>query len=107
MPKTPRLSDVAEHFLNRLPPHQREQLSSAAERAMAEGRPLRVGTACSGTDSPIVVLKALSDALPTITFEHVFSCESSKKKRAWILDNFPDVPKMFLDIRQRRACAHV
>ena len=106
MPKTPRLRDVAEHFLNRLPQHQREQLSRAAERAKAEGRPLRVGTACSGTDSPIVVFKALSEALPAIAFEHVFSCESSEKKRAWIRDNFPDVPKMFLDIRQRRACAH-
>ena len=103
MPKTPRLRDVAEHFLNRLPQHQREQLSRAAERAKAEGRPLRVGTACSGTDSPIVVFKALSDAFPDATFEHMFSCEASPKKRNLIYDNFSHVPgfKVFLDVRQR------
>ena len=106
MPKSPRLRDVAQHYLNCLTPHQREQLSRAVDRATAEGRPLRVGTACSGTDSPIVVFKALSEALPAITFEHVFSCESSEKKRAWIRGNFPDVPNMFLDVRQRCACAH-
>ena len=106
MPKSPRLRDVAQYYLNCLTPHQREQLSRAVDRATAEGRPLRVGTACSGTDSPIVVFKALSEALPAITFEHVFSCESSEKKRAWIRGNFPDVPNMFLDVRQRCACAH-
>ena len=103
MPKTPLLPDVAQHYLKRLPLHHREQLRRTAERATAQGRPLRVGTACSGTDSPIVVFKALSDAFPDATFEHMFSCEASPKKRNWIYDNFSHVPgfKVFLDVRQR------
>lgn len=111
MPKTPRLPDVAQYYLDSMLPDQRAQLDRAVARVTAEGRPLRIGTACSGTESPIVVFKALAKVMPALTFEHVFSCEFCEKKRAWIYDNFPGVPMMFLDVRQaltkfgrRRSC---
>ena len=102
MPETPRLQHVAQHYVERLPPAQRAQLNEVARRAQAEGRPLRVGTACSGTDSPVVVFEALSKAFPALAFEHSFSCEYCPKKRLWIYQNFPKdrVPVMFKDVRR-------
>ena len=98
MPRTPKLVDVAQFYLDTMRPDHRAQLERAAARATAEGRPLRIGTACSGTESPIVVFRAVARVLPGLTFEHVFSCEVCPKKRAWIYDHF-DVPLVFDDIR--------
>ena len=99
MPKTPLLTDVAQYYLDTMLPDHRAQLERAAARATAEGRPLRIGTACSGTESPIVVFRALAKVLSGVTFEHVFSCEVCPKKREWIYDNF-DVPLVFNDVRR-------
>ena len=99
MPKTPLLTDVAQFYLDIMRPDHRAQLEKAGARATAEGRPVRIGTACSGTESPIVVFRALANVLAGVMFEHVFSCEVCPKKRAWIYENF-DVPLVFHDIRR-------
>ncbi|KAF7898308.1 hypothetical protein EAF00_004754 [Botryotinia globosa] len=60
------------------------------------GRPLRVATACSGTEAPILFLKSFSEGLRKrgyhFEIEHVFSCEIDPAKQAYIRRNFPGVP---------------
>ena len=51
--------------------------------------PQSVGTACSGTDSPVIALAALTEALlhmgfPSAPTIHEFSCEADPAKRGWI-----------------------
>ncbi|QSZ36520.1 hypothetical protein DSL72_006400 [Monilinia vaccinii-corymbosi] len=59
------------------------------------GRPLRVATACSGTEAPILFLTILSKALRekglNFKIEHVFSIEIEPWKQNYIRRNFPDV----------------
>lgn len=100
MPASTALKDVARFYLGRLPAGQRKQLEEAVTLATAENRPLRVGTACSGTDSPVAVFAALAEAVPRLRIEHTFSCEFDKKKRKWITDNFPKLPFLFGDIQE-------
>ena len=98
MPASPRLSDVAKFYWDRTPHEERAQLVQAVAFAAAQGRPIRVGTACSGTDSPVAVLKALAATVPGLEVQHTFSCEKDAAKRQWILDNFPELPRLFGDI---------
>ncbi|TGO73448.1 hypothetical protein BELL_0360g00050 [Botrytis elliptica] len=60
------------------------------------GRPLRVATACSGTEAPILFLKSFSEGLRkrgyNFEIEHVFSCEIDPAKQSYIRRNFPGVP---------------
>ncbi|CAK0790294.1 unnamed protein product [Prorocentrum cordatum] len=103
MPASPSMKDVpdvSEFFLGKLPTEQRQQLDAAVALATSEGRFLRVGTACSGTDSPVAVFRGLAKAMPRLKVEHTFSCESDVKKRQWITDNFPDLPYLFGDIQE-------
>jgi site-specific DNA-cytosine methylase len=64
----------------------------------------RVGTQCSGTDAPVLALRALGDAIASVTekhtprFEHVFSCERIQWKRDFIRQVFPDVKCLFHDV---------
>lgn len=65
---------------------------------------LRVATMCSGTESPLLALKKMADALRrtydvVLDVEHVFSCEIEPFKQAYIERNFS--PKLlFRDIRE-------
>ena len=53
------------------------------------GRPLRVATMCSGTESPLLALGLVSRAMgKALTVEHVFSCEIEPFKQAYIERNF-------------------
>ena len=61
---------------------------------------MKLGTLCSGTDSPVPVLKKLSKALHgKLKIEHVFSCEHAPKKREWIRDNFGNLEYLFDDVK--------
>jgi len=68
---------------------------------------LRLGTFCSGTDSPAIALKHLSVALGTalgsdaskLGFEHIFSCEFDQAKQGFLLKNF-DMDYLFSDVTQ-------
>ena len=71
---------------------QREMVGSLLQR---NGR-LRIGTACSGSDAPVMVVKSLLSLLQThiaanptiygsilLAVDFVFSCEANPRKRTW------------------------
>ena len=99
-PKTHKLEDVASWNIEQLPQDQRQKLFAAIEAAKADGRVLRIGTACSGTDSPVPVFLRLAEALKGLEVEHTFSCEFCEKKQDWIHQNFPDLPCFFKDVKE-------
>nr|OQO22736.1 hypothetical protein B0A51_14630 [Rachicladosporium sp. CCFEE 5018] len=55
-------------------------------------RPLRVATMCSGTESPLLAMEMIADALQgrgiTLDFDHLFSAEITPFKQAYIQRNF-------------------
>ena len=58
-------------------------------------RPIRVGTDCSGIDTPVMALEALQ-----IDYEHIFSCEKDEFARKAIEHNFTP-STMYKDITTR------
>jgi site-specific DNA-cytosine methylase len=69
-----------------------------------EGRPLKIATMCSGTESPVLALDMITKSIQdfvdsTIQVEHVFSCEIEPFKQAYIERNFQP-PLLFRDIRE-------
>ncbi len=67
-----------------------------------EGRPLRVATMCSGTESPLLALGLISRSLKEdehveFRIQHVFSCEIEPFKQAYIERNFSP-PVLFRDV---------
>lgn len=57
------------------------------------GRPLRVATMCSGTESPLLALDKIGNACEHVygaklNVDHVFSCEIEPFKQAYIERNF-------------------
>ncbi|KAI9092807.1 hypothetical protein DFS34DRAFT_583593 [Phlyctochytrium arcticum] len=67
--------------------------SSAKVAQHLLGRPLRVATMCSGTESPLLALRMISRAIEKVhglplDIEHVFSCEIEPFKQAYIERNF-------------------
>ncbi|KAK4046509.1 hypothetical protein OIV83_006035 [Microbotryomycetes sp. JL201] len=67
-------------------------------------RALRVGTMCSGTESPLLALGLISNALKDLTgkdlkVEHIFSCEIEPFKQAYIERNFAP-PLLFRDVTE-------
>lgn len=80
-----------EHFLRHLGPW--------------EGRELRVGTYCSGSDLAVKALEAVSAVLKTdhhinIMFKHVLSVESDPARRRFILSASPEVNVLLGDITE-------
>lgn len=81
-----------------------------ALRAVLAGG-LSVGTMCSGSDSPILGLEALEQAVaesfadPRLTgcMKHAFSVEANPRKREFIAALFPNVPHIFVDTMQMGA----
>ena len=70
----------------------------------ALGRPLRVATMCSGTESPLLALDKIGAATEAtygakLSVDHVFSCEIEPFKQAYIERNFAP-PILFRDIRE-------
>lgn len=103
-PKSNKLVHVAEWYMERLPAEQQVKLKEAVAAACAEGRALRVGSMCSGTDSPIVVMKKLATALKNkLRVEHTFSCEFDPRKREWIKENFPELKLLFGDVNELKS----
>ena len=88
-----RLQRMAARFLTRLTGQQRGDLR-AWLLATFRGR-LTVSTACSGTDSPILVWRALGAAAAEqlqldLHVHHGFSCERSAAKRKSLRAAFPE-----------------
>ncbi|KAF1350289.1 hypothetical protein EJ07DRAFT_169239 [Lizonia empirigonia] len=68
------------------------------------GRPMNIATMCSGTESPLLFLQLLSEALvakgePSLNVRHQFSAEIDATKQAYIERNFRP-PILFRDVRQ-------
>ena len=66
------------------------------------GRPLRVATMCSGTESPLLALEMIRRSIEAqygvnLGIEHVFSCEIEPFKQAYIERNFRP-PILFRDV---------
>lgn len=71
------------------------------------GRPLRVATMCSGTESPLLALSLVGRALKeqtgkTLDVHHVFSSEIVPFKQAYIERNFQP-PLLFRDVTELGA----
>ena len=66
-----------------------------ADATSDEVAPLRVGTDCSGVESPIHALRLLK-----IKHRHLFSCERAKAPRLMIAANSPPEIAFFEDIKQ-------
>lgn len=67
-----------------------------------EGRPLRIATMCSGTESPILAWRLIEKAIfkehgIQMQHHHVFSCEIEPYKQAYIQRNF-EPPLLFRDV---------
>lgn len=67
-----------------------------------QGRPLRVATMCSGTESPLLALELIRRSIEAqygvnLGIEHVFSCEIEPFKQAYIERNFQP-PILFRDV---------
>lgn len=74
--------------------------------------PIRLQTACSGTDAPSIALSLIQESLDKLApnhnfdYEHVMSCEIEPFKQAYLGRNFPGVP-LFPDITKLTGSEHV
>ncbi|KAG8830660.1 hypothetical protein FRC17_004520 [Serendipita sp. 399] len=92
--RNPKLRDVA------------ELLQQHKDRNGAN-RKLRVGTMCSGTESPLLALQMISESMEldekmegkNLEVEHIFSCEIEPYKQAYIERNFRP-PILFRDVTE-------
>ncbi|KIM21844.1 hypothetical protein M408DRAFT_29225 [Serendipita vermifera MAFF 305830] len=92
--RNPKLKDVADIF------HDHPDETGAP-------RKLRVGTMCSGTESPLLALQLISEAMEVdqvmegrkLDIEHIFSCEIEPFKQAYIERNFQP-PILFRDVTE-------
>ena len=78
------------------------ELRNAAEAF--KGRKFRVATMCSGTESPLLALQLIGEAMKDILevdleVDHVFSCEIEPFKQAYIERNFHP-PILFRDVTE-------
>jgi len=78
------------------------ELKSVAEAF--KGRKFRVATMCSGTESPLLALQLICEAMndtldADLEVEHVFSCEIEPFKQAYIERNFHP-PILFRDVTE-------
>ncbi|KAF2134891.1 hypothetical protein P153DRAFT_372163 [Dothidotthia symphoricarpi CBS 119687] len=97
----PPLSDIYECF--------GDLVSNAVELGLCDalksiGRPINIGTMCSGTEAPLVAINLISEALekaglPAIRFEHHFSAEIEAIKQSYIERNFRPT-RLFRDVRE-------
>lgn len=94
----------------RVLPHDQMMKLHRSVQSFADGHHgvLRVGTACSGSDGIMLVLRGVLQVLnklfaTKLTVAHMFSCEHIKWKQQWIQTVFPlpDGPRLiFHDITQ-------
>jgi hypothetical protein len=83
-------------------PHLPSDLNTAASKLT--NRVFRVGTMCSGTESPILALQLIFDILKQthqteLHLEHAFSAEIEPFKQAYIERNFAP-PLLFRDVTE-------
>ncbi|EMS22035.1 DNA repair protein rad8 [Rhodotorula toruloides NP11] len=97
LPPMHKLEDIFSHIVER----NAEKLSKVMSNL---GRPLRVATMCSGTESPILALRLMFRALEAqkgikAEVDHIFSAEIEPFKQAYIERNFAP-PLLFRDVTE-------
>ncbi|QIW94895.1 hypothetical protein AMS68_000413 [Peltaster fructicola] len=103
----PSISDVKDMFGDMV---QRGLALGLAQALGHLSQPLRVATCCSGTESPLLALTMISDAIqqsaaPSLNVEHLFSSEIVPYKQAYIERNFrPAI--IFRDIREMSSAVN-
>jgi hypothetical protein len=95
LPPITKISEIFADVVERVP-----ELKDLADRL--NGRKLRVATMCSGTESPLLALGLIGQAMKNkydvgLEVEHVFSCEIEPFKQAYIERNFSP-PILFRDV---------
>jgi hypothetical protein len=102
LPPITQISDIFTDIVDRCCDLKNGNLVDVVDRL--NGRKLRVATMCSGTESPLLALDMISQALKeklgdgrTLDVEHVFSCEIEPFKQAYIERNFTP-PILFRDV---------
>lgn len=101
-PTLPPLSDIHGIFVDLT----KKALDNGLPKTLdsLNGHELRIATMCSGTESPVLALQLVSEALEKngdapLRLRHVFSAEIVPKKQAYIERNFRP-PIIFRDIRE-------
>jgi len=94
----PPIHDIASIFSDMVA--RTPEMKSVAKRL--RGRPLRVATMCSGTESPLLALGLIRRSIEAqygvdLGIEHIFSCEIEPFKQAYIERNFQP-PILFRDV---------
>lgn len=97
LPPLHKLDEIFAHMVS-------QQADKLAGLFQDLGRPLRVATMCSGTESPILALRLMFRALEAQTgvqaqVDHVFSAEIEPFKQAYIERNFAP-PLLFRDVTE-------
>ncbi|KAK4333158.1 hypothetical protein RTBOTA2_001878 [Rhodotorula toruloides] len=97
LPPMHKLENIFSHIVER----NAEKLSKVVSNL---GRPLRVATMCSGTESPILALRLMFRALEAqkgikVEVDHIFSAEIEPFKQAYIERNFAP-PLLFRDVTE-------
>ena len=107
--------EATDDIIDRLIGEQVDKLGGLFVRALKDtsnigsmARPLKLGTACSGTDAPSLAMSLVKEQLELrnmgdlFMFKHGFSCEKEPFKQAYLARNFdsilyPDITKMTED----------
>ena len=84
---------------------KREQIDLAAWFQHVKRGRVHVATACSGTDVPLLVYHGLRKAVMRVLgipleLVHLFSCERSPAKQAFLRTMYEDMPTLFSDATQ-------
>jgi len=95
------LTSMVKHMLSKL--LRTEGHPGQKLKEFGHCRKMRVGTMCSGTDSPILAMRAIADALHaaqcgSIDVQHIFSCENDRQKQKFLKANYPDMGILFDDV---------
>ncbi|CAB9508230.1 C-5 cytosine-specific DNA methylase [Seminavis robusta] len=110
--------DATDDIIGRLIGDQIDKVAGLWSRALAHDKttlgsaetPLRLGTACSGTDAPALAMTMVleqmelrrrdndndNNTLPVMHYSHEFSCENDPMKQAYLARNFDS--KLYPDI---------
>ena len=96
-------ADMARRAESRLPSEMEKLRQEAGQRRVPS-----VGTVCTGVDTPVLALDMLSEALGVEVAQHVFSCETEPRQRAFAVRGTTRHPGSLLfkhveDLGLRRA----
>ena len=104
--------EATDDIIDRLVGEQVDKISGLLDRALESGKadigslgnPLKLGTACSGTDAPSLALTLVQEQLELrgkkglFHHSHLFSCENEPFKQAYLARNFDSSKNIILSL---------